>query len=109
VNRGPQHGIRVRIVYALADKVWEKELPLPRGTTATEAVIASGIFNEIPGLAGTTLKLGVFGELAGEHYMLEDGDRLEIYRPLISDPKEARRRLAREGKVMGSRGGEAQG
>ena len=105
MNHDDRARIRVRIVYALTGEVWEKALELSRGTTAIEAVEISGIVDEIPGLEMAGLNLGVFGERVDEHYMLDEGDRVEIYRALVADPKEVRRKLAREGKVMGRPGG----
>jgi putative ubiquitin-RnfH superfamily antitoxin RatB of RatAB toxin-antitoxin module len=102
MSRHKRLPIRVSIYYALPDEVWARELILDRGTTAIEAVNESGILDAVPGLDGTALKLGVFGELVDGHYMLEDGDRIEVYRPLVADPKEVRRELARQGKTMGN-------
>lgn len=66
-----------------------------------EAVRSSGLLEEHPGL--DTSRIGIFGEQVEPDRLLEDGDRVEIYRPLTADPKEVRRELARQGKSMGRR------
>lgn len=78
------------------------------GLTAREAVERSGILRRFPEIDLGTNKLGVFGKLAKPDQVLESGDRVEIYRPLIADPKEARKKRAAEGKVLRKGGGEAE-
>jgi len=88
------------VAYALPQKqsilVVESDEPM----TAIEAVTASGVFEVFPDIDRDNLKLGVFGKLAKADAPLNEGDRVEIYRPLIADPKEARKRRAAEGKTM---------
>jgi putative ubiquitin-RnfH superfamily antitoxin RatB of RatAB toxin-antitoxin module len=62
--------------------------------SAEEAVRASGLLEEFPELAGQVLSLGVFGRRVDGRHVLRAGDRLEIYRPLKVDPRDARRRAA---------------
>lgn len=78
------------------------------GLTAREAVERSGILRRFPEIDLGTNKLGIFGKLAKPDQVLESGDRVEIYRPLIADPKEARKKRAAEGKVLRKGGGEAE-
>jgi putative ubiquitin-RnfH superfamily antitoxin RatB of RatAB toxin-antitoxin module len=85
--------IRVEVVYALADRAESVEVRLPAGATAAEAVKASGLAARHPGM--NTESIGVFGRRVSPQTRLADGDRVEIYRPLVLDPKEARRRRAR--------------
>ena len=80
--------IKVDVVYALAGVAHAATLSLPAGSTAAEAVAASGLQH-----AG---KIGIFGKVVDPGMRLADGDRVEIYRPLALDPKEARRRRARK-------------
>lgn len=84
--------IRVEVAYALPYEQAVLETPVPRGTTAMEAVRRSGILERFAELDEGQLDLGVFGEAIGGDRLLEPGDRVEIYRPLEVDPREARRR-----------------
>lgn len=88
-------GLRVEVVYATPQRQWLIELEVPPGTSAGEAIRMSGILEEIPGL--DTTNIGVFGEVVVPGHRLRSGDRVEIYRPLAADPREARRRLAGKG------------
>ena len=71
-------------------------LQLAAGATLRDAVAAAGFSIE-------GLKTGIFGKLAGPETVLRDGDRVEIYRPLALDPKEARRRRAAAGRTKKTR------
>jgi len=93
--------IAVEVVYAVPGDHSLIALQVPRGTTAGEAVRCSGILDERPGADIT--HIGVFGEHVGHDHPLEDGDRVEIYRPLEADPKEVRRDAARRGRTMKNR------
>lgn len=88
------------VAYALPDKQTILVVESERELTVIEAVNDSGILDVYPELQGTKLKLGIFGKLAKEDTALHEGDRVEIYRPLIADPKEARKKRAAEGKTM---------
>ncbi len=98
--------INIEVVYALANEQTLLRQQLPAGTTAVEAVKACGILEKHPEIDLTTSKLGVFGKLTKPDAVLRDKDRVEIYRPLIADPKEVRRKRAEEGKVMKKGGGD---
>lgn len=98
--------INIEVVYALANEQTLLRQQLPAGTTAAEAVKACGILEKHPEIDLTTSKLGVFGKLTKPDAVLRDKDRVEIYRPLIADPKEVRRKRAEEGKVMKKGGGD---
>lgn len=76
-------------------------LTVPAGTTAIEAIRRSGIQERFPEIEISSLRIGVFGRLCPPERVLAAGDRVEIYRPLLADPKEVRRKLAAEGKTMG--------
>jgi len=86
--------LRVEVVYALPVGEDSAFVQLPRGKTALDAVRASGILERHPEIDPRRLKLGVYGKVVAAHAPLADGDRVEIYRPLALDPKEARRRRA---------------
>ncbi len=98
--------ITVEVAYALPDKQTLLSLSVPAGTTALEAVEQSGILSTFPQIDVNTDKMGVFSQVLGtkglaepSSYGLRDRDRVEIYRPLIADPKEVRRRRAEEAKA----------
>lgn len=99
--------IRVEVIYPLPDEQPLVRLRLHEGSTVEQAIEASGLMEKYPEIDLTTLKVGVFNKLCKLDAVLRDRDRVEIYRPLIADPKEVRRRRAAEGKVMRKGGGEA--
>jgi putative ubiquitin-RnfH superfamily antitoxin RatB of RatAB toxin-antitoxin module len=84
--------LRVEVIYALPTGEDAVTLRLPAGATAGEAVRASGLLEKHPGLDAR--KIGIYGKVVDPGATLRDGDRVEIYRPLALDPKEARRRRA---------------
>jgi putative ubiquitin-RnfH superfamily antitoxin RatB of RatAB toxin-antitoxin module len=88
--------IRVTVAYSPAPREVDlTELTLPPGTTLREALAASGLEARHPGLDIAALKVGVWGKLRAPDAPLVDGDRVELYRPLQVDPKEARRQRSR--------------
>ncbi|MFT5140093.1 MAG: putative ubiquitin-RnfH superfamily antitoxin RatB of RatAB toxin-antitoxin module [Lysobacterales bacterium] len=97
VNMEPE-SICVEVVYALPEKQVLLALEVPIGTTLGEAIEFSGIKNEFPEMLVDPARLGIFSIKAGLDDVLHAGDRVEIYRPLIADPKEARRKRASEEK-----------
>ncbi|VUD41168.1 Persistence and stress-resistance antitoxin PasI [Thalassocella blandensis] len=93
--------ISVEVAYALPDRQKIITLLVEPGTTAFVAACRSKITDFFPDLELETAKMGIFGQTLGtkglkpaKEYELQDGDRVEIYRPLISDPKEVRRKRA---------------
>ena len=97
--------ILVEVAYALPERQVIVELTVRRGTTLEEAIRLSGILEQFPGIDLASSKVGVFGKLAKQGDILQNGDRVEIYRPLIADPKEVRKQRAATGKVMKKGGG----
>lgn len=91
----PEPAIVVEVVYAGATRI-TRTLTLARGSTALDAVEASGIVSALPAGAFDPERLGVFARRVPPGQVLRDGDRVEIYRPLVLDPMDARRRRARE-------------
>lgn len=87
--------IRVSVVYAEPDAVFDVALELPAGATVVDAIERSWIRQRRPGIEIREDRLGVFARKVAFDMPLRDGDRVEIYRPLKVDPKEARRRRAR--------------
>jgi len=97
--------VEVEVAYALPDKQKILCFNVPEGTTAMEAAELSGIVKEFPNIDLSTAKMGLFGKHLGtkglakpEDYRVKHRDRIEIYRPLIIDPKEIRRRRAEKKK-----------
>lgn len=88
--------ITVEVVYALAEKQKLLKLSVPAGTTVREAAMCSAMDSYFPGLDLAQSPLGIFGKAIAkpEERALEDGERVEIYRPLIADPKEVRKQRA---------------
>lgn len=95
--------VRVEVVYALPQRQALLKIRVPRGTTAREAIKLSGIRGQFPEIDLETAPLGIFGTKIKVDRALNEGDRVEIYRPLKADPREVRRQLAAEGKTMGRR------
>lgn len=92
--------IPIEVAYAKAQVQVVKVLQCPRGVTVQEAISLSGIVSECPEIDLSKNKVGVFGKAAKLDAVLYPGDRVEIYRPLIADPKEARKKRAKEGKKL---------
>ncbi len=99
--------IKVEVAYALAHVQTLLNVEVPPGTTLADAIKASGMLEKHPEIDLASNKVGIFGKLSKLDAVLRDRDRVEIYRPLIADPKEVRRKRAEEGKVMKKGGGDA--
>ncbi|MBR9909688.1 MAG: RnfH family protein [Gammaproteobacteria bacterium] len=98
--------ITVEVAYALPDKQKIVALLVPPGTTALQAARRSGLEKEFPGLDYDSARMGIFGQALGTkglkkpaEHVLQEGDRVEIYRPLTSDPKEVRRKRAQKSRA----------
>jgi putative ubiquitin-RnfH superfamily antitoxin RatB of RatAB toxin-antitoxin module len=87
--------ISVTVIYALPAGATEIEVKVPIGATIADAVERSGIASRHPEVDVLHSAMGVFGKRADRHFVLADGDRVEIYRPLIAEPKESRRKRAK--------------
>ncbi|MEO8006205.1 MAG: RnfH family protein [Betaproteobacteria bacterium] len=86
--------IRVEVVYALRDTQTVLEVELESGASAADALAASRLREMVPGGLPEELDVGIWGVRVAPGTELHDGDRVEIYRPLVADPKQARRRRA---------------
>lgn len=88
--------ITVEVALALPDNQALIALDVPAGTSVRQAIMRSGIAERFPGLTVDAMAVGIFGKLVPdpEARVLEAGDRVELYRPLVADPKEARKRRA---------------
>ena len=89
-----QKDIRVEVVLAMPDRQELIALEVPAGTTLAEAISLSGLPEMFEGFEPDFTKVGIFGQKASPEKVLHEGDRVEIYRPLIADPKEVRRQRA---------------
>lgn len=89
----------VEVVYATAARVAVASVPFAPGLTAGEAVRRSGLL-ERAGVDAAAPILGVYGAAVREDHVLEPGDRVEICRPLVADPRSRRREVAARGGVM---------
>lgn len=92
--------INVEVVYARRERQDVVPLRLPAGSTLEQALKASGLVERYPEIDFATGKFGIYGKLAKLDTVLRDRDRVEIYRPLIADPKEVRKQRAAEGKAL---------
>lgn len=86
--------MKVEVIYALPQQAWSVVLELPDDATAADAVARSGFATLIPGFDEASLGYAIFGKPISAAAVLRDGDRLELLRALIADPKQARRRRA---------------
>jgi uncharacterized protein len=86
---------RVEVVYALPERQTLIALEVEEGTTALEAIEQSGILRQFPQADPRRNGVGVFGKQVALDTPLREGDRVEIYRPLIADPKAARHERAK--------------
>lgn len=101
--------IHVEVVYALPAVQRLRPVKLPAGSTVRDAIERSGLLAECPDIDLAQNKVGIFGKLTRLDAPLREADRIEIYRPLIADPREVRRRRAAEGKAMRKGGGDLPG
>jgi len=84
----------IEVIHATPGTIWRRTVTLAPGTTVAQALQASGFAQSFPEYPLATPCVGVFGQACGLERILEAGDRVEIYRPLVFDPKESRRRRA---------------
>lgn len=85
--------IEIEVVYAAVDRQVLRSVSVAEGATVRAAVVASGIGVEFPELDLAQCPLGIFGKVVADAdlRLIQAGDRIEIYRPLLADPKEVRR------------------
>lgn len=96
----------VEVAYALPDRQLILTVEVEAGATVKEAIVRSGILDEFPEIDLDHVKVGIFAKLSKMDKTVQARDRIEIYRPLIADPKEVRKQRAAEGKRMKKGGGE---
>lgn len=100
--------IHIEIAYATPHHQLILEQEINPGTSPRQAVIDSGIDQHFPEIDKQNCDIGIFGKAIRPDHVLENGDRIEIYRPLIADPKEVRKKRAAQGLRMKKGGGTAE-
>ena len=89
--------LTVEVVFALPDRQTLLSAQVPQGASVADALVASGIFALHPEASGADVPVGIFGRIVSRDHRLADGDRIELYRPLVADPKASRNaRVARK-------------
>ena len=101
-----QSVIHIEVAYALPHVQMLVPLILPEGATVEEAIRQSGLLEKFPEIDLANAKTGIWNKAAELTAELREKDRVEIYRPLVADPKEVRRKRAEEGKAMKKGGGD---
>ncbi len=101
-----EQGIQVEVAYARLDAQALLSVTGDPGMTVCEAIDRSGVLARFPEIDLVINKVGIFGKLAKLDQPLVNGDRVEIYRPLIADPTAQRKKRAAAGKAMRKGGGE---
>ncbi len=88
--------LRIEVVCARPGRAWRLQVQLPAGGTVADALAAADLPAKVPGLVVDPDCLAIFGRAVTPEDSLRDGDRVEVLRPLLIDPMQARRRRARE-------------
>lgn len=101
--------IKIEVVYPLPNRQEIIKFQVPEGTTVQAAIELSGVLAKYPEIDLKKNKFGIFAKLSKLDAIVRDQDRIEIYRPLIADPKAVRKQRAEEGKVMKKGAAEAGG
>lgn len=86
--------LRVEVAYALRNEQALIELKVDEGTSVRECIELSGILQRFPGIELARSRVGIFGSKVEFDARVRNGDRVEIYRPLVADPKQVRRERA---------------
>jgi putative ubiquitin-RnfH superfamily antitoxin RatB of RatAB toxin-antitoxin module len=86
--------ITIEVAYAKPEQQVIISLEMPEDTTVEQTIKASGILEQFPEIDTSDLKVGIFGNVCKLERLIREGDRIEVYRPLIHDPKDARRERA---------------
>jgi putative ubiquitin-RnfH superfamily antitoxin RatB of RatAB toxin-antitoxin module len=93
--------IHVQVCYATAAHELLRELVVAAGTTIEQAIAQSGVLSEIPGIDLALHPVGLYGKKKPLDTVLREHDRIEIYRPLVADPKDSRRRRVQKKDAAG--------
>ncbi|PHM63221.1 RnfH family protein [Xenorhabdus ishibashii] len=90
--------INIEVVYALPERQYLRNVKVPQGATVEQAIVTSGLLTLRNDIDLAKNKVGIYSRPAKLTDTLEEGDRVEIYRPLVADPKEMRRKRAERAK-----------
>lgn len=101
----PGATLAVEVVFATPERQELLDIEVAPGTSVGEAIRQSGIADRFPGVGFEDCAVGIWGRPVERDRVLQYGDRVEIYRPLAMDPREARRQLAAHGGAMGQKDG----
>uniref|UniRef100_UPI003F876CFD RnfH family protein n=1 Tax=Cupriavidus ulmosensis TaxID=3065913 RepID=UPI003F876CFD len=102
---GTAPAVRISVCYARPGDAFLKELEVPPGTTIVAAIAASGLLQACPEVDPATMRVGIFSKLKTPDTLVRAGDRIEVYRPLVADPKSARNRRVQKTRKGGTREG----
>ncbi len=94
--------VRVEVVFATPERQQLMSLSLEPGSTVSDAILKSRMSEHFPAQDLSAFEVGIWGRVVARDQVLADGDRVEIYRPLEIEPREARRQLAAAGQTMAS-------
>ena len=86
--------IKIQLCYAEAEQQFLLDLSVPAGSTILQAIDASDLIRKVPEMDVSVLRVGIYSKLKTLETVVRDGDRIELYRPLMADPMESRRRRA---------------
>jgi len=86
--------VAIQVCYATVEQQWLLDCTVASGTTIQQAIESSGIIGQAPEIDISVWRVGIYGKLKSLDTVVREHDRIEIYRPLIADPKESRRRRA---------------
>ncbi|MGO4327824.1 RnfH family protein [Cupriavidus sp. 2TAF22] len=98
--------VRVSVCYARPEGAFLREIEVAPGTSVIGAIGASGLLQACPEVDPATLRVGIFSKLKTPDTVVRDGDRIEVYRPLVADPKSARRKRVLKTRRGGTREGQ---
>jgi len=94
--------MKIEVAYALRHKQTLLNIEVDDNASVEDAILQSNILKKYPEINLKKNKVGIFGKITSLDVKLREKDRVEIYRPLIADPKEVRKQRAAEGKIMRS-------
>jgi putative ubiquitin-RnfH superfamily antitoxin RatB of RatAB toxin-antitoxin module len=102
-DRAAGETLSIEVAYAERDRQTLIGLDVPAGATVADALARSRIFERHPALDATHAPVGIFGKAVARDRILQNGDRIEIYRPLVADPKASRHaRVAKKRALVDS-------
>ncbi|WP_020655088.1 RnfH family protein [Massilia niastensis] len=94
--------VQVYVCYALPEREWLRPMQVAAGTTIGEAIEQSGVLEAFPDINLTTQPVGIYAKKKDLDTVLRERDRIEIYRPLVADPKDSRRKRAAKKEAAGA-------